>query len=114
MDHLSLLIRDVFPDSKIAKSFSSVRTKTSCILNMALQPHFESALVSHMKEEPFSLAIDGSNDNDTKKMNPLTVRIFDNTNGVYTILRHVFINGMLSMLFERYEAFIAHHSIKVS
>ena len=81
MDHLSPLLQDVFPDSKIAKSFASARTKTSCILNMALQPHLESILVARMKKEPFALAIDGSNDNDVKKMNPLTVRFFDETNG---------------------------------
>ena len=34
-----------------------------------------------MKEEPFSLAIDGSNDNGLQKMNPMTVRIFDVSHG---------------------------------
>ena len=34
-----------------------------------------------MKEEPFSLAIDGSNDNGMQKMNPVTVRLFDATSG---------------------------------
>jgi len=70
MDHLSPLFRDIFPDSKIAKGFSAARTKTSCIMNMALRPHFESILVGQMKSEPFALAIDGSNDNDLQKMNP--------------------------------------------
>lgn len=81
MDHLSPLFRDIFPDSNIAKGFSSARTKTMCILNKALQPHFESVLVAHMKEEPFSLAIDGSNDNGIHKMNPVTVRMYDSNTG---------------------------------
>ena len=77
MDHLSSLLRDIFPDSKIAKGFSAARTKT-----MSLRPHLESVLVAQMKSQPFALAIDGSNDNGLRKMNPLTVRIFDNENGV--------------------------------
>lgn len=77
MDHLSPLFRDIFPDPKIAKRFSAARTKTSCIMNVALCPHFESVLIAQMKNNPFALAVDGSNDSGLQKMNPLTVRIFD-------------------------------------
>lgn len=76
MDHLSPLFRDIFPDSKIAKWFGAARTKTMCILNMALRPHFEQSLVSSMKKSPFSLATDGSNDTGLKKMKTVTIRIF--------------------------------------
>ena len=62
MDHILPLFQDIFPDSKITKGFSAARTKTSCITNMALRPHFESVLVGQMKSEPFARAIDGSND----------------------------------------------------
>lgn len=34
-----------------------------------------------MHTEPFSIAIDGSNDNGLDKMNPMTVRIYDVTRG---------------------------------
>lgn len=81
MDHLSPMIKDIFPDSKIAKAFSSARTKTSCIVNLALRPHFEQMLVTQMKTQPFALATDGSNDNGLQKMNPLTVRIFELDSG---------------------------------
>ena len=81
MDHLSPLFRDIFPDSDIAKGFSSARTKTMCVLNKALQPHFESVLIAQMKEGAFSLAIDGSNDSGLQKMNPVTVRVFDPNTG---------------------------------
>ena len=81
MDHLSPLLRDIFPDSKIAREFSSARTKTTCIINRALQPYFEQVLVTQMKSQPFTLAIDGSNDTGLRKMNPLTVRIFDSESG---------------------------------
>ena len=73
-DHLSPLIRNIFPDSEIAKCYSSARTKTTCILNGALAPHFKLALVEKMKTAPFAIAIDGSG---LQKMNPLTVRFFD-------------------------------------
>lgn len=82
MDHLSPLFRDIFPDSKIAKGFAAARTKTTCIVNMALRPHFEHILVAHMKEHPYALAIDGSNDSGVQKMNPLTVRVFDLEQGL--------------------------------
>lgn len=82
MDHLSPLFRDIFPDSKIAKGFAAARTKTTCILNMALRPHFEKLLVASMKKNPFSLATDGSNDTGLQKMNPVTIRIFDEEEGI--------------------------------
>ena len=81
MDHLSPLFRDIFPDSKVAKGFAAARTKTSCIVNMALRPHFEESLVSHMRGNSFALVIDGSNDNGLEKINPVTVRLFDPDQG---------------------------------
>ena len=44
---------------------------------MALRPHFDEALITQMREDPFTLAINGSNDNGLQKMNPITVRVFD-------------------------------------
>lgn len=76
MDHLPPLLRDIFPDSKIAKGFSAARTKATSIVNRALRPHLEGVLIAQMKSQPFALAIDGSNDNGLQKMNPITVKIF--------------------------------------
>lgn len=81
MDHMSPLFRNIFPDSKIAQGFAAARTKSTCIMNMALRPHFEDVLISQMRGEPFALAIDGSNDNGLQKMNPVTVRVFDADRG---------------------------------
>jgi len=39
-DHLTLLIHDIFPDSQIAKQYSSCRIKTTSVLNLAIAPHF--------------------------------------------------------------------------
>ena len=76
-DHLSPLFKDIFPDSEIAKNYASARTKTTCVINSALAPHFQAALVADMKSSPFAIAIDGSNDSGIEKMNPMTVRLFD-------------------------------------
>lgn len=61
-DHLSPLFRECFPDSKIAKKYSSARTKTSAIINGAVSPYLLSELVKHLREKSFSLSTDGSND----------------------------------------------------
>ena len=76
-DHLGPLFKDVFSDSKIAKAYSSARTKSTSMVNGALASHYRDELVTKMQKEPFALAIDGSSDNGIKKMNPLTVRVFD-------------------------------------
>uniref|UniRef100_A0A1X7TWU2 HAT C-terminal dimerisation domain-containing protein n=1 Tax=Amphimedon queenslandica TaxID=400682 RepID=A0A1X7TWU2_AMPQE len=69
-DHLSPLFREIFTDSKIAKGYASA------------PPHFKATLVDTMRCSPFSVAIDGSNDNGLEKMNPLTVRFFDEGSGL--------------------------------
>ena len=53
----------LFPDSDIAKSYASRRTKTTCIINGAFAPSYQQALVERMRVKPFSIAIDGSSDN---------------------------------------------------
>ena len=76
-DQLNPLLKDVFPDSNIAKQYVSASTKTTCIVNGSLAPHFKSELVLAMKTQPFTIAIDGSNDTGVEKMNPMTVRLYD-------------------------------------
>ena len=74
-DHLSPLIRNVF-DGEVAKGYACAKTKTSCILNRAIASEFKAELVSAMQKLPYSLSVDGSNDAQLMKMNPITVRIF--------------------------------------
>ena len=76
-DHLTPLFHEIFPDSDIAKAYSSGKTKTTCIINGALQPYYKDQLVQQMKDGPFSISIDGSNDSGKEKMNPMTVKVFD-------------------------------------
>ena len=66
-DHLTKLIKVPFPDSKVAKSYTNGKTKTTCILNRALCPDLTSKLVVKMKSSPFSLSTGGSNDQNLKK-----------------------------------------------
>ena len=80
-DHLSPLLRDIFPDSEIAKGYASASTKTTCLVNGALAPHFKAIVVNAMKVQPFSVAVDGSNDTGLEKMNPMTVRLYDVNRG---------------------------------
>uniref|UniRef100_H2ZY73 DUF4371 domain-containing protein n=1 Tax=Latimeria chalumnae TaxID=7897 RepID=H2ZY73_LATCH len=76
-NHLNPLLPDIFPDSQIAKQYSSAATKMTCLINGAIAPYFREKLVEIMKNSPYSLLIDDSNDTDLEKMNPLTVRMFD-------------------------------------
>ena len=78
---LSLLLRDVFPDSEIAQGYAAASTKTTCVINESLAPYFKESLVDFMNSHPFSIAIDGSNDTGVEKMNPITVRYFDSNEG---------------------------------
>lgn len=75
-DHLSPILRDIF-DGDVAKGYACARTKTTAILNNAVAPAFKCELVSIMQNRPFSILIDGSNDNGLEKMNPITVKVFD-------------------------------------
>ena len=80
-DELTPLFYDIFSDSEIAKKLSSRRTKTACIINGAIAPTYLHSLVEAMKNGPFAIAIDESNDNGIEKMKPLTVRIIDSESG---------------------------------
>ena len=83
-DELTPLFQDIFPDSEIATKFSSRCTKTACVINGAIAPHFKENLVETMKEYPFSVSVHGSSDTGVEKMNPMTIRIFDINRGSVT------------------------------
>ena len=59
-DELTPLFQDIFSDSEIAKSFSSRRMKTACIINGAIAPMYQQLLVESMRNGPFSIAVDKS------------------------------------------------------
>ena len=75
-DHLGHLFKNIFPDSKIASSYSCAKTKTFAILNEALAPDCHNYIVEHCKTHAYSVGHDGSNDTGVAKMNPVSIRIF--------------------------------------
>lgn len=50
------------------------------MLNLAVAPSLINALLDKMHCHPFSVCTDGSNDRGLEKMNPLSIRIFDDEN----------------------------------
>lgn len=47
-NHLNSLLKNAFRDSEISKSYTSVSTKTTCIIDGVLAPPFKSALIEAM------------------------------------------------------------------
>ena len=79
-DHFTHLTSVMFPDSKIAKSFRSARTKTTCVVTGALYPHFSEPVVTLCQNNPFSILCDEGNDNDDKNF-AILVRLWDDQLG---------------------------------
>ncbi|XP_074661129.1 zinc finger BED domain-containing protein 5-like [Tubulanus polymorphus] len=74
-DHVGELARKMFPDSQIAKDYSSGRTKTTCIIK-ELAKVVKEKCVDALKTNPFVLGIDGSAlQNNTYY--PIVVRFID-------------------------------------
>ena len=51
-DDLTLLFRDIFCDSEIARRYASRQTKTACIINGAVAPYYQQQLIANMKQGP--------------------------------------------------------------
>lgn len=79
-DHVGPLIRKMFPDSKIAKAYGCARTKTTAIIGASAAEN-TNEISTYMKNAPFSLATDGSNDYGDHKLYPVLVRYFDEKQG---------------------------------
>ena len=80
--HAGNLFRSMFPDSEIAKKYGCAPTKTAAITKYAIAPSVIDPLVKHLKQNPFSLAIDGNSDIGTENLYPLVVRIYDEEKGL--------------------------------
>lgn len=72
-DHAGPLFRAMFPDSEIAKKYGSGRTKTGALIE-TLARDDSKYIADQMRNQPFSIATDGSNDMDNTKLYPVTVR----------------------------------------
>jgi len=75
-DHAGKLFRKMFPDSAVAAKYGSARTKTACIVE-SLADFDAKRIVCAMKNGPFAMATDGSNDIGAVKLYPICVRYFD-------------------------------------
>uniref|UniRef100_A0A914HQG9 HAT C-terminal dimerisation domain-containing protein n=1 Tax=Globodera rostochiensis TaxID=31243 RepID=A0A914HQG9_GLORO len=75
----------IFPDSTIAKKYSSAQTKTAAIISGVLAPLSVRTFLSDLSSQPFSISIDASN-HKTTKLFPLVLRFFTAKNGIETRL----------------------------
>ena len=78
MDHLSDLVKEIFPDSNIACNFKSKHTKTRSIIKNVLAHRFRYELQDTLRKTMFSIIIDESTDVSSKKQLALVVRFFSN------------------------------------
>lgn len=76
LDKLSVAVKKMFPDSKIAKEFSCARSKGTAIVK-EMGAMTTMSLAERMKLQPFTLSTDGSNDKGGVKLFPLIVRTID-------------------------------------
>ena len=60
-DHFTKLVKEMFPDSKIAQRFSCSRTKAAAVINRALAPHASDPVIKLLQTQPFTLMVDESN-----------------------------------------------------
>ena len=75
-DHLTPYINNELKGNRAAEHFLCGCTKTSAIVN-CVGDHFQLDVIADLKNLPFILMLDGSNDTWALKMFPVTVRIFD-------------------------------------
>ncbi len=77
-DHLSDLLKAMFPDSKIAAGISCKHTKTKAIICDAIDPYLKKPVVSLARLSPYNLLCDESNDKgDSVKLLTVLIRIFE-------------------------------------
>ena len=74
-DKFSPALRSCFGDSTVGKKYHSASTNATCMLNMAVAPFLINKLVDTMRNHPFSLSTDGSNDSGIEKINPMSIRV---------------------------------------
>lgn len=74
IDHLTPLLKGVFPDSKVCSDMELHRTKCTSIINNIIAPVEVSDLVDLLKNNPFSVLVDESTDLTCHKFLCLLVR----------------------------------------
>ena len=80
-DCTSQLFKAIFPDSVVAKKFTSARTKIASIITGVLAPFAQQKVLSDLGTQPFSISVDASNHNEVKLF-PLVIRFFSAKAGI--------------------------------
>ncbi|CAK1583027.1 unnamed protein product [Parnassius mnemosyne] len=76
-DHLTELLKSIFPDSKIAQQISLKRTKATAIATAVIGETEKEVMVSKLKQNKFSVICDESTDISTQKASCIVVRFRD-------------------------------------
>ena len=80
-DHLSPLVKKMFPDSKIAKQFACKRTKTTQIIH-EMASDCQSDMSGIIEDSVFSISTDGSSDRGCEhQLYPMVIRYYDKNAG---------------------------------
>lgn len=74
MDHLSDLLKEIFPDSKIAQEINLKRTKTTAIIKNVIGASHKDNLAAQLMKCKFSILTDESTDIGTVKTSCVVVR----------------------------------------
>lgn len=74
-DHFCPLLKSMCPDSKIAQNYACKRTKTTAVVQ-SLAEASQSEIVDNLKNSAFSIATDGSNDNEESTLYPIVVTAY--------------------------------------
>lgn len=77
MDHLTPLLTNIFPDSKIAKELTMKRTKTRNNITNVIGDSRKSDLTEILRRSRFSVLVDESTDISVTKTACIVVRYFD-------------------------------------
>ena len=88
MDSTSVLLKKIFPDSNVAKKFSSSRTKIEKVVTSVLAQYSIDAVLKSFEENDivyFGVATDGSNHNELKLLS-IIVQYFDWRKGLQSKL----------------------------
>lgn len=73
-DHLSDLIKEIFPDSEIAKCINVKRTKTTAIVKNVIGVSQKNKLATKLKKQKFSLLMDELTEIGTVKTSCVVIR----------------------------------------
>ncbi len=80
-NHFSHLVQAMFPDSDIAQNYQCARTKATCIIKRALNPHFLDPVIQLCQRGPFSILCDEDSYTENKHL-AILVRFWDDKLGI--------------------------------